>query len=351
MLHEWQQQQMCLLSLQELDPPLLTVTSPFSTSPRVHPSPPAHSRSPSPRRTHYASPLSSSSHYSSPHANTSFSPRTVTVTSSPREQSSAHAPTEYAGTSPPYNTEPIQTTRDQPGNREERIRALTQSALELKKKIAAEAERLKQSRQPARSGPSNDTSSLPPSHVPPPRTLRNGPPPHGISSRADIGGVPPSFSLPGVQSVHRHAVLAEETRREAEAALRIQATFRGYRVRKSLHWQLPSGRTLGGSLGSARVGDGEEGGSAGMVNGRLKMSVARPVAVTSAAAAVMMSPPQTTRVSAQPSPAPARSTNTSSEHQVTRVSLLHVHVHVHVYIHVAALEAQLVEHLYPHCRI
>ena len=313
---------MCLLSLQELDPPLLTVTSPFSTSPRVHPSPP--SRSPSPRRTHYASPLSSSSHYSSPRANTSLSPRTVTVTSSPREQSSAHAPTEYTDTSPPYNTEPIQTTRDQPGNREERIRVLTQSALELKKKIAAEAERLKQSRQPARSGHSNATSSLTPSHAFPPRTLRNKPPPHGISSRADIGGVPPSFSLPGVQSVHRHAVLAEETRREAEAALRIQATFRGYSVRKSLHWQLPSGRTLGGSLGSARVGDGEEGGSAGMVNGRLKMSVARPVAVTSAAA-VMMSPPQTTRVSAQCSPAPAQSTNTSSKHQVTRVSLLHVH--------------------------
>ena len=115
-------------------------------------------------------------------------------------------------------------------------------------KIAAEADRLKKSR------------SRSPGHVnisvtttPPPRpTTRPLPTTSG-------GDIPSCLSLPGVRSVHKHAILAEEARRQGEAATRIQAAFRGYRVRRSLQWQLPSGFTLGGSLGSARVGDGEEG--------------------------------------------------------------------------------------------
>lgn len=163
----------------------------------------------------------------------------------------------YSGTPLPYPAEPFQTTRDQQSNREERIHALTQSALELKKKIAAEAERLKQSRK-----------AVPLTRSSPYTVTRTKPPP-GVSNQGSNNRVPPT--LPGVQSVHRHARLAEEARRDSEAAIKIQAAFRGYRVRKSLQWPLPSGYSLRGSLASARVGDGEEDGSTG-VNGITKTS-------------------------------------------------------------------------------
>ena len=129
-----------------------------------------------------------------------------------------------SGTSPPPHEEPIQTTVDQQSSHEDRILALTQSALELKKKISAEAQRLKKAR-----------SKIP---TPISITVTTATPPH--SSVA-----PPT--IPGVGSVHRQARLAEEARRKGEAATRIQALFRGYKVRRGLG---------GASLG--RVGDGEE---------------------------------------------------------------------------------------------
>ena len=61
--------------------------------------------------------------------------------------------------------------------------------------------------------------------------------------------------LPGVHNVHAHALHTEQTRRETAAALKIQAAYRGYQVRRSLRWRLPSGRTLGSTR---RGGDGGE---------------------------------------------------------------------------------------------
>ena len=256
--------------LQEASPPLLTVTSPYSTTPRVppyppHSSPPRCSQSLSPHRTTYSSPRSSS-HHSSPQPAHSLSPHTYTIPSNP--QSLAHSPqpsghaqientTHYSGIPPPHPVEPFQTTRDQQSNREERIHALTQSALELKRKIAAEAERLKRSRK-----------AVPLTRSSPYTASRTKPSPWASNQGSNNRVLP---TLPGVQSVHRHARLAEEARREGEAAVRIQAAFRGYRVRKSLQWPLPSGFTLRGSLASGRVGDGEEDGSTG-VNGTMKTS-------------------------------------------------------------------------------
>ena len=61
-------------------------------------------------------------------------------------------------------------------------------------------------------------------------------------------GFTPSVDLPGVRNVHEHALQAERQRREADAATKIQAAYRGHRVRKSMNWMLPSGQTLGASL-------------------------------------------------------------------------------------------------------
>ena len=80
--------------------------------------------------------------------------------------------------------------------------------------------------------------------------LLTAPPNFDISSQSDMS------VLPGVGSVHRQARLTEEARRQGEAAAKIQALFRGYRVRCN----------LATSLG--RVGDGEEDGT--RTNGVMK---------------------------------------------------------------------------------
>lgn len=68
--------------------------------------------------------------------------------------------------------------------------------------------------------------------------------------------------LPGVRNLQRHALEAEQARVESEAARKIQALYRGYCVRRSLKWELPSGGTLGdvvgGVQGARRGGDGVE---------------------------------------------------------------------------------------------
>ena len=71
-------------------------------------------------------------------------------------------------------------------------------------------------------------------------------------------GFTPSADLPGVRNVHEHALRAERLRRETEAAMKIQAVYRGHRVRKSLRWKLPSGQTLGASLRGGHSHKAEE---------------------------------------------------------------------------------------------
>ena len=188
----------------------------------AHPPPPSLSPSP-PRLTTHTPP-----HLPSPHSSTS--PHTYTVSPNPL------VPQTTSGPSPPPPEEPIRTTEDQRTSHEDRILALTQSALELKKKIAAEAERLKKARtkMPGHVSITVITATPPPSLT--------APPTFDLSPQPDIG------SLPGVGNVHRQARLTEEVRRQGEAATQIQALFRGHRVR----------RNHATSLG--RVGDGEEDG-------------------------------------------------------------------------------------------
>ena len=187
--------------------------------------PPPHSHTPSPPKlTPHTSP-----HLPSPHSSTS--PHTYTVSPNPPR------PQTTSGTSPSPPEEPNKTTGDQQNSHEDRIFALTQSALELKKRIAAEADRLKKARTAKMPGHVNITVTT---ATPPPSSTT--PPTFELSSQLDVG------QLPGVGSVHRQARLTEEVRRQGEAATQIQALFRGYRVRRS----------LATSLG--RVGDGEEDG-------------------------------------------------------------------------------------------
>ena len=196
----------------------------------AHPPPPSLSPSP-PRLTTHTPP-----HLPSPHSSTS--PHTYTVSPNPL------VPQTTSGPSPPPPEEPIRTTESQRTSHEDRIFALTQSALELKKKIAAEAERLKKVRSKT---PGHVSITVTTATPPPSLTTR---PTFDLSAQRDIG------SWPGVGNVHRQARLTEEVRRRGEAATQIQAFFRGHRVR----------RNLATSLG--RVGDGEEDGI--RTNGVLK---------------------------------------------------------------------------------
>lgn len=127
--------------------------------------------------------------------------------------------------------------------REERIQALTVSALQLKERIAMETKRLTEGTYDTyrrSNGQSNNAT--------PPRR-------HVQKQEDNEEGLTHHSELPGIHSVRAHAVLAEQARREDEAALRIQAAYRGYQVRRSLRWRLPSGQTLGGVR---RGGDGGE---------------------------------------------------------------------------------------------
>ena len=136
-----------------------------------------------------------------------------------------------------------------PQSREERIRALTESALRLKERIAMESKRFEEGTFGA--GPSHHISTSQQRPSPALPTFSNN---HGFT---------PSADLPGVRNVHEHALRAEKLRQETEAATKIQATYRGHCVRKSLHWKLPSGQTLGASLREGHTHGMDEGGESG----------------------------------------------------------------------------------------
>ena len=234
-----------------------SMLSPRYQSSPLRPSPPSHSPTPPhtspPRYSRLAgvSPLSSREASRSPSA----SPRTYSVPSSASTSPKAHrSPTVSSQQhvqlhhSPPTRpTEHAQYSPGQPSlvrdaghtsaaisasqSREERIRALTESALRLKERIAMESKRVEEG-----------TFGVGPFH-----TVQQHPSPARPPFSNDQGYTP-SVHLPGVRNVHEHALRAEKLRQEAEAATKIQAAYRGHRVRKSLRWRLPSGQTLGASL-------------------------------------------------------------------------------------------------------
>ena len=179
--------------------------------------------------------LQTPSQLSHPPSPPRVTPHTVSISDPPQPPAPNSPP-------PPPPEEPIHTGMDCQSH-EDRILSLTQSALELKRRIASEAERLKKTRSklPGRVD-ITVTTATPPPVAPPP-------------------------SLPGVASVHRQAGLAEEARRQGEAATRIQALFRGYKVRRGMG---------GASLG--RVGDGEEDSvqANGVLNNTTHCSVLKP---------------------------------------------------------------------------
>ena len=245
--------------------------SPSSHSPTPpHTSPPRYSRlggtSPTSREASY-SPSASPRTYSVP-SSTSTSPKAHRSPPAASEHAQLHhspssGPTEHAhyglrtehaqydyGSSPGQLSSPLKgaghasTATSAPQSREERIRALTESALRLKERIAMESKRVEEGTFGVRPFHHISTFQQHPSPARPPFS--------------NDQGYTPSVDLPGVRNVHEHALRAEKLRQEAEAAIKIQAAYRGHCVRKSLRWKLPSGKTLGASLREGQTNRGDE---------------------------------------------------------------------------------------------
>ena len=206
-----------------------------SSSPRTYSIP--SSASPSPKA--YSSPPASSEP-----AHLRHSPSMITTTAAEHAQYSRQGYGSGAGQLSALlrGTDQTSSTVAAPSahqSRDERIRALTQSALRLKERIAMESKKFEE----ATFGGSSQQ------HFPPSQQQQWSPPIRPLfSHQTNEQGFTPSADLPGVRNVHEHALRAERLRQEAEAATKIQAAYRGHRVRQSLHWKLPSGQTLGASL-------------------------------------------------------------------------------------------------------
>ena len=251
-------------------------SSPLRPSPPSHSSTPPHtspprysrlggtspisrevSRSPSASPQTYSVPSSTSTspkaHRSSPaaseHAQLRHSPSTGSTEHAHYGLRTEHAQYGY-GSSPGQLSSPLKgaghtsTATSAPQSREERIRALTESALRLKERIAMESKRVEEGAFGVRPFHHISTFQQHPSPARPPF--------------CNDQGYSPSVDLPGVRNVHEHALRAEKLRQEAEAATKIQAAYRGHHVRKSLRWRLPSGKTLGASLREGQTNRGDE---------------------------------------------------------------------------------------------
>ena len=162
-------------------------------------------------------------------------------------------------------------------SREERIQAITAAALDLKERIMEQSRKLADTVAASQSLAGGQSPSEGQGLTKSQSLTRGqssargqgsigGQSPHGggVGERhvyqSNEVGAAEEDDLPGVKSLRQHAAQAEKVRKEGEAASRIQATYRGYHVRKSLDWKLPTGGTLGGALrGARRRGDGGEG--------------------------------------------------------------------------------------------
>ena len=187
----------------------------------------------------------------------SVSPRTYTIrsspTTSPRERdttTTAHAqlsPREYqrnpsppptgkltallrGGTQGPYTAVP-----SPPKTHEERLQAIKMSALRLKERIANESKKAFEDSYSEPSFEKHDRARYP-SDTPSSEPTR-------YHHQTNEQGRTPT-ELPGVRSMYEHALQAEQDRQQTEAAIKIQAAYRGHSVRKSFNWELPTGRTL-----------------------------------------------------------------------------------------------------------
>lgn len=129
-------------------------------------------------------------------------------------------------------------------SREERIQAITAAALDLKERIMEQSQKLAGAGAPKSVGSkfSNTQTYFQSADV---EDMENVPGGSGLREHSTML----EDELPGVGRLQEHAALVEKERRENEAAQRIQATYRGYAVRKILQRPLPAGGTFGREVG------------------------------------------------------------------------------------------------------
>ena len=169
---------------------------------------------------------------------------TRTRLTAPKERGAPYAPSSRRGRS-----------------QEERIEAITAAALDLKEKILIQSKKF--------ADVSAQTSVMDYSPVHSEEIWNSRDEQH--PSHADFGhdSLPVhvtrvssgfvSHDLPGVGVLQECATQAERVHEEEEAARKIQAAYRGYSIRKSLRWKLPTGGTLAEVMqGARRGGDGVE---------------------------------------------------------------------------------------------
>ena len=155
-----------------------------------------------------------------------------------------------------YSPSPLQGK-----TREERIEAITNAALALKEKIVEQSRRLEE--RPGHMS-SMKYRSLDPEEGQSSWSMAQRDGSGGSCRHNSLAGhcVASGFvsqELPGVKGLQEHALQSEKARQENEAAAKIQAVYRGYCVRKSLQWELPTRGTLGEVMqGGRKGGDGVE---------------------------------------------------------------------------------------------